>query len=172
MRILIAQRLGDPDGRYAGVLVAGMAPDFVLQVLVDPTLYPSKDVRLFLDNGKLLAVHRDGAEWIGENFAEHLLFSQSARAGLPQWGVLPDPFDDEPEIAALQKVEGLPFLVSVTTSYGPQLVGWWYRTAFLLGYAAVSLGGTVFFLLKGLLAPRDPPATTGPAPAPASDIEP
>ncbi|HXP97861.1 MAG TPA: cache domain-containing protein [Telmatospirillum sp.] len=150
MRILITQGLKDPNGAFGGVLVTAMTPDSVLRTLIDPTLYLGKDVRLFLDNGRLLATHRDGGDAIGENFASHRLFRETAGGALPKWGVLPDPFEDKPEIAALHKTDGLPFLISVMTTNGPDLGGWWYRVAFLLGYAGLSVIGGVFFLMKGL----------------------
>lgn len=150
MRILVSRGLRGPDGAFGGVLVAAMAPDYLLHSLIDPSLYLGKDARLFLDNGKLIAVHQAGGTLIGENFAAQPLFRESAAGSLPQWGVLPAPFGDTPEIAALYKADDLPFLVSVMTTNGPDLHGWWHRVAFLLGYAGVSLIGMIIFLLKGL----------------------
>ncbi|MDR3440901.1 hypothetical protein [Telmatospirillum sp.] len=150
MWILVTRRLSQANGDLAGVIVAGIAPSYILQALVDPSLYLDKDVRIFLDSGRLLAVGQDDADRIGENFGEHSLFRDIAAGHLPQWGVLPDPFEDSPEIAALQRADDLPFLVSVTTDSGPELEDWWYRIAFLLGYAGVSIVGVAIFLLKGL----------------------
>ncbi|MTJ82787.1 MAG: hypothetical protein F8N37_17505 [Telmatospirillum sp.] len=182
LRILVTRRLSRPDGGFAGVIVAAMAPDYLLQTLIDPTLFLDKDVRLFLDNGKLLAVHQDDIDRIGENFGGHPLFRDIAAGPLPQWGVLPDPFEDTPEIAALQRADDLPFLVSVVTDNGPELVGWWHRVAFLLGYAGLSLVGVLVFLLRGLLTASDHadadgvpdtvPGDPGPPPPPPSPLPP
>lgn len=155
MYILIVRRLDDARGSFAGVLVAAMTADYVLHGLVDPALYPGKDVRLFLDNGKLLAVHRDGTGKIGDNFAAHPLLRERAGPAL-QWGVLPDPFDDAPEIAALGKVDDLPFLISVMTVNGPTLIGWWHRLAILGVLAAASLLGATYFAAKGLSTAAEP----------------
>jgi hypothetical protein len=146
--LLLTRRIDRSDGALAGIVVAAMAPDFLLQTMIDPSLYLDKDVRLFLDNGKLLGVHRDDADRIGETFGTHPLF-QGASTG-SQWGVLSNPFEDGPEIAALERTDGLPFLVSVFTENGPNLVGWWHRPVFLLAYAAVSFAACLVFLIKGL----------------------
>lgn len=148
MRILVSSGLKGPDGGFGGVLVAAMAPNYLLRTQIDPALFLGKDVRLFLENGKLLAVYREESNAIGENFSAHPLFHETA--ALPRWGVLPNPFGDTPEIAALHKVDGLPFLVSVATTSGPQLHGWWHRIAFLLGYAGVSIAGVLIILLRSL----------------------
>jgi hypothetical protein len=159
MRLLISRRLSAEDGSLAGVAVAAMAPDYLLQTLVDPGLYLDKDVRLFLENGKLLAVHGDGSEKVGENFGTRELFQTSGPASSAQWGVLPGPFDDTPEIAALQSVASFPFMVSVATSNGPELTGWWVEPAFLLGYAGLSAIGVMVFLVKGLWTEKVPYAS-------------
>jgi hypothetical protein len=156
MLILVSQALKAPDGTFAGVLVAAMAPNRILRSQIDPTLYFGKNVRLFLDTGKLLSLQPEDNDLIGKSFTTHSLFSKIAPLALPQWGVLPNPFEDTPEIAALHKTSELPFLISVSTTNGPDLRGWWHRIAVLLIYAGTSFLVVLIFLLKGLWVHDDP----------------
>ncbi len=169
--LLMTLGIDDANGNLQGVLVAGVTPDSLLNNPFTPAFFLRKDVRLFQSDGRLLAVHQDGADHVGEVFPPIPAFRDAVNSGAPQWGELPNPLNGRLEIAAYHPISGLPLVVSARSTNGPQFHDWWRTMAIELGAAAAAALLSMFLLLRGLylsshltLDPDDTEAhPTGPA---------
>lgn len=154
MLVLSTHRLTTPDGRFGGVLVAGIDADSLLRVRLDPSLFLGLDARLLDEGGKVLAVHHGGADKVGQNVGGNELFARLGEP-MPLMGVLPDPFAGDPEIAVLRRVGATRFLVSVKSENGPDLrPDWWRPVAMYTGGGVVLIVVGAWLLSRGLGADR------------------
>lgn len=145
--ILAIRGLRDADGLFAGILAVAIDPEVLLRSQLDAQVLKHSKIRLFQDNGMLITIPPAGLSAVGTRYANSALF-KLVETGLPRIGVLPNPFDGTPEIAALRKVGSSRILVSVKEPGGPELVLWWRAVTVCLA------GAGVMFVMGGWLVAR------------------
>ena len=145
--VLSIRGLRDANGMFGGILVVAEDPEILLRTRLDSPVLKRADIRLFEENGRLLSIPPAGLSAVGTRFSDSALFQMDE--GLPRIGVLPNPFDGRPELAALRRVGNSRLLVSVKITGGPQDPQWWILPAVCLLGAAMLFATTAWLLLRG-----------------------
>lgn len=109
MRILIAKRLNGSASAFAGVLVFAVDTKALVRDAVNPSVGLAARLRLFDEDGRLLAALPDHPDQIGRNFGTGLALDGSS---LPRQGLAQDPIGGGNEVNALRRVGQTRFLVS------------------------------------------------------------
>ena len=145
--VLSIRGLRDANGMFGGILVVAEDPEILLRTRLDSPVLKRAEIRLFEENGRLLSIPPAGLSAVGTRFSGTALFQMDE--SLPRIGVLPNPFDGTPELAALRRVGNSRLLVSVKINGGPQDSQWWALPAACLFGAAVLFATTFWLLLRG-----------------------
>ena len=150
MLILLARRLNDDAGGFAGVLVVGLDADLLTHGIQDPAILAGLEIRLLDGGGKLVGVHPETAGKIGQSVSDPVEFSQT-KPFLPRIGVQTSPFSDVLEISALRRVGSSQFVVSVKSNTAPDLgPRWWWGSALFGGASAIFMILGFWLLSHGL----------------------
>ncbi len=147
--ILSIRGLRDTQGLFAGILVVAIDPEILLRSRLDFPVLQNSEIRLFDETGKLITIPPSGSNAVGTRYGDGALFKLEAAEGLPQVGILPNPFDGTPEIAALRRVGTTRILASVKVDGGPELTQWWHAVAGCLVGAAVLFGTAGWLAWRG-----------------------
>jgi two-component system cell cycle sensor histidine kinase PleC len=113
----VALRLTNSDGRFGGVVNAGLRMDAVTGIFADLRI-GGGGVTLFRDDGVLLAVAPDGFLEPGRDYRDARLFRAFAQS--PAGGIYEgiDPRTRAPTVAAFRPVEGWPMVVAIGVPRG------------------------------------------------------
>jgi signal transduction histidine kinase len=113
----VAMRLTNSDGRFGGVVNAGLRMDAVTGLFADLRIGDG-GVTLFRDDGVLLAVAPDGFLEPGRDYREARLFRAFAES--PSGGIYEgvDPRTRVPTVASFRPVEGWPMVVAIGVPRG------------------------------------------------------
>ena len=145
--ILSIRGLRDANGVFAGILVVAEDPEILLRTRLDSPVLKRAEIRLFEENGRLLSIPPAGLSAVGTRYSDSALFR--LEDGLPRIGILPNPFDGTPELAALRRVGNSRLLVSVKIGGGPHDPRWWYLPVGCLVGAVILFTTTAWLLLWG-----------------------
>jgi signal transduction histidine kinase/ActR/RegA family two-component response regulator/HPt (histidine-containing phosphotransfer) domain-containing protein len=119
----ITRRINDTQGRFSGVIFAGLPISYFLDFYRSIKAQPSADIRLMLIDGSLLVSH--AARPTGQfDFYWHPLFTKTAdtRASGTYEGIGFEPFTEE--ITSYRRVPGFPLVVTVSMNRAEVLADW------------------------------------------------
>jgi diguanylate cyclase (GGDEF)-like protein/PAS domain S-box-containing protein len=149
--IYVSRRIAAADGRFLGVLVAGIDLGYFDQVVGGLALGPGGSVALSRVDGVLLIRH----PWIESAIGSSTVTSpviHAVRAGIRQ-AVLrfPSPFDGRDRLVGMRALEGYPLVLAVTRTAEDVLAAW---RAELPRILAVTLALDLLILAGALLLYR------------------
>ena len=150
--IFVSRRFNRQDGKFAGVVVAALNPDYVQRFF--STLHVGQHGIIALDtaDGTLLVQQPYREDYVGRNFGSSALF----REMLP-WastGVFPQQYDADKlwRIAGYQRLEKFPLVVQVALSVDEALADWRRTTIIQADVGAAIL---LVFALMALILNRE-----------------
>jgi len=116
--IVLARRLEDDRGTFAGVITASVDLDELQQIYRAIDLGQGTVVNLLRDSGTLLARVPGGAGLVGREFPQ--LAAYTGQATQP----MASPIDGTPELIAVTRVPATALVVAVTRAQSVALQGW------------------------------------------------
>jgi PAS domain S-box-containing protein len=150
--ISISRRISNPDGAFAGVVVAAVEPEYLRRFFESIKVGKAGSVSLFRRDGTLLvrAPHVEGA--LGLNFrAGAMMTEQLPRSDIGTYSSTSS-VDKVPRIFSYRVVPGRPLVVAVGVSQDEVLATWRVRA---WTYGLVSLVFTAFIVWLGGLVVRE-----------------
>jgi PAS domain S-box-containing protein len=148
--IPISRRITDADGKFAGVVVVALDPEYFKGFLEAVDLGPNSVLTILRDDGTIIARAPHGDEWIGKSASSWPIFFKAyPRSSAASYrGKLLD--DGMKRVVSYRQIENFPLIAAVGIATADALAGWyqflretavlWIAAALLVAiFAAVAL---------------------------------
>ncbi|WP_148714415.1 bifunctional diguanylate cyclase/phosphodiesterase [Chitinolyticbacter meiyuanensis] len=149
--IPVATGLGGPAGEFAGVLVAGLAPDYFTDFAQSIDTGRGMTLRLFRDDGSTLFYFPADPDEAGRNIAGRAFFADAFMRDPA--GIYHDAQDNIQRIYGWRRVQGWPLGVTVGLSRAEVFASWQRENLINLAITAMMLAaaaGLLFYVLYQL----------------------
>ncbi|HSC81465.1 MAG TPA: EAL domain-containing protein [Chitinolyticbacter sp.] len=143
--IPVATSLADANGQFAGVLVAGLAPEYFSAFVESLDTTGNLTLRIFRDDGTTLLHFPHDAEEINRNIAGRDFFATAFMRDPA--GIFHDRKDNTQRIYGWRRVQGWPLGVSVGLASKDVYAGWRRENLINLAITGLMLAGAAGLLL-------------------------
>ena len=154
---LAASRRVGRAGRFEGVAVAAVKPDYFVALYERLALGPGHVIALFHENGQMVARYPPKAGDVGKSFASGRLFRNAENRMAGSYTAPRDELADR-RLVTFAKLDDVPLLVSLYQEEDSMLYGWrrslWITVAALAFVLLLTALSTAMYLRHAALASR------------------